>query len=176
MGEGAEVLMTTDNRTNEPSEAQIEAAAKAAYEFDADVSELFGKGFKRDFDGMPQWAKDTHLDKARAALVAAAGAAPQVDSEIYYCPIHGDLLDPMQSRSQRCFNAPDGHEYAALAAPVQPSITVDEGKLTQAIYDELMTDDAVAEVWSNGKVMATARRLVKFAVVEAIGGESRGRS
>lgn len=86
--------MTTDNRANEQlsgntgqfTEAQVEAAAKAAYEFDADVSELFGRGFTRDFDGMPQWAKDTHLDKARAALVAAQGAAPQAESADYLNP------------------------------------------------------------------------------------------
>lgn len=92
----------TDNRTNEPTPEQIEAAAQAVREVDARA------GLIADVD-LPMY-------RARAALVAAARVAPQADSEIYYCPIHGDLLDPRQSRSQRCFNAPDGHEYAALEA------------------------------------------------------------
>ena len=53
--------MTTDNRTNEPSEAQVEAAALEMHRLPE--SEGGGKGWT--------W----YLKIARAALVAAAGVA-----------------------------------------------------------------------------------------------------
>ena len=52
-------------------EARVEAAAKAAHRFDSEVSEMFGKPFDPDMGSLPQWAYNTHLDKARAALAAA---------------------------------------------------------------------------------------------------------
>jgi hypothetical protein len=55
--------MTTDNRTNEPTEAQVEAAAKA-------IADCHNPGM---FERYPEnWRVE-----ARAALVAAQGAAPQ---------------------------------------------------------------------------------------------------
>ena len=114
-----ETTMTTDNRTNEPTPEQVEAAAKALR---ADA------GFMEEVHSALEVSWSEYI--ARLVLVAAQGAAPVV-----------------------------------------PSSGVDEDALVQRIYDELMTDDAIAEVWSNGKVLATARRLVKFAVQ---GGESRG--
>lgn len=61
--------MTNDNRTNEPTEAQVEAAAKViagAAEGDAFYEYPFA-----------EWRREEFRDKARAALVAAQGAAPQ---------------------------------------------------------------------------------------------------
>jgi len=57
--------MTTDNRTNEPTEAQVEAAAKAIYS----VQRPGGAWAENQ---QPRW----HRKLARAALVAA-GVAPQ---------------------------------------------------------------------------------------------------
>lgn len=54
----------------------------------------------------------------------------------------------------------------ALAAPVQ----ADEAKLADAIAEELNTDGWIAEEWSNGKLNATARRLVDFAVLPVLRG------
>ena len=113
--------MTTDNRTSEPSEEQVEAAARAI------ADNLFSRW---TLTSRVSASKDRgsliHV-AARAALVAAAGAAPHAESEYAYCPIHGDLL--AANRSYRCGNAPTGHEYAA---PVQPSSTVDEAALAEA--------------------------------------------
>lgn len=146
--------MTTDNRTNEPTPEQVEAAAKALRD---------DKANRTDTYRVPEWEDTPYGDKlvyrgqARAALVAAQGAAPQDSGKCGGCRD----LGPHR-------NVPGCQYYEP---PVLPSGGVDEDKLVQRIYDELMTDDAVAEVWSNGKVLATARRLVKFAVQ---GGEIRG--
>jgi len=65
--------MTTDNRTNGPTPEQVEAAAKelAAYEW---VS----------WEAVPSDFKDQYRSQACAALVAAAGAAPQAEGEPMY--------------------------------------------------------------------------------------------
>lgn len=131
--------------TNQFTDEQVEAAAIGYNTFPWNYPEL-------------SWLGKQHA-RIRSALEAAASVAPQALSACLSC-------DRPAAFCAHCVAEME-------AAPVQPSSTVDEGKLTQAIYDELMTDDAVSEVWSNGKVMATARRLAKFAVVEAIGGESR---
>lgn len=65
---------------SEPTDEQIKRAAAAAHKFDSEVSEMFGRPFDPDMESLPQWAYDTHLDKARAAL-KAAGVTPQVVSE-----------------------------------------------------------------------------------------------
>jgi hypothetical protein len=125
----------SDNRANEPTPEQVEAAAKA-------IADCHNPGM---FERYPEnWRVE-----ARAALVAAQCAAPQAE------------------RDWRLDVVP---EPWTAPAPVLPSSGVDEDALVQRVYDELMADDAVAEVWSNSKVMATARRIVKFAVQ---GGESR---
>ena len=59
----------TDNRTNEPTPEQIEAAAQAVREVDARA------GLIADVD-LPMY-------RARAALEAAAGAAPQAPKDIH---------------------------------------------------------------------------------------------
>lgn len=57
----------------------------------------------------------------------------------------------------------------ALAAPVE----VDAEKLADAIADELGTDSWIARSLSNGRINATARRLVEFAVKPVLRGEGR---
>lgn len=54
----------------------------------------------------------------------------------------------------------------ALATPPR----LDEAKLAEAIAEELNTDGWIAEEWSNGKLNATARRLVDFAVMPVLRG------
>ena len=65
-----------DNRTNEPTEAQVEAAAKAMHALDLAKSKQFYP------DRSSMWAKlrPAYYEHARAALVAAQGAAPQAGS------------------------------------------------------------------------------------------------
>lgn len=64
--------MTTDNRTNGPTPEQVEAAAKAMHARDLARS-------KQSYPDRPSfWAKlrPAYYEHARAALVAAQGAAP----------------------------------------------------------------------------------------------------
>ena len=164
--------------TNQFTDEQVEAAAKA-----------YWLASEREIHDKPitwEWDKEERRRYMWAARQVLAGVAPQADSvptSKYISPHLPSMIrnlwksDPSENSVRTALKLAGDliQELIDLrAAPVQPSSTVDEGKLTQAIYDELMTDDAVSEVWSNGKVMATARRLAKFAVVEAIGGESHG--
>lgn len=113
---------------------------------------------------------------------AHQGAAPQAEStpkSSYISPSLPGMIrnlwrsDPSENSVRTALKLAGDliQELIDLRAAPVLSGGVDEDALVQRIYDELMTDDAVAEVWSNGKVLATARRLVKFAVQ---GGESRG--
>lgn len=100
-----------------------------------------------------------------AALVAAAGAAPQEPSGCI-CTWHSE--DRGGGYSELVIEPePDCAEHGdGIAAAVQ----VDEAKLIDAIAEELNTDDWIAEEWSNGKLNATARRLVDFAVMPVLRG------
>ena len=70
----------TDNRTNEPSDAQVEAAAKAIADNLFPNWTLFSRArASKDMGSLIHVA-------ARAALVAAQGAAPQAESEYYLRP------------------------------------------------------------------------------------------
>ena len=73
--------MTTDKRTNDPTPEQIEAAART---LDPDAFELSPAEWEREYGRAPEWSGQSQRLKreaakhhARAALVAAAGAAPQ---------------------------------------------------------------------------------------------------
>ena len=76
--------MTTDNRTNEPSEAQVEAAAKAIYGNDPAWGYVNNYGYG---EVASQWRhlgesiQEMFRLKARAALVAAAGAGKDENDE-----------------------------------------------------------------------------------------------
>ena len=59
--------MTTDNRTNEPTPEQVEAAAKAMYELRAKIDDPFWEGGKLDYG-----IKQIYRQDARAALEAVA--------------------------------------------------------------------------------------------------------
>lgn len=94
--------MTTDSRTNEPTEAQVEAAAKA-------IADCHNPGM---FEKYPEnWRIE-----ARAALVAAQGAAPQAECDCGAGP-----------GSAVC------KKVCATRAPVLPSSGVDENKLAELI-------------------------------------------
>ena len=59
------------------------------------------------------------VDALEAATRVPVQGEPNDDrAEIFYCPIHGDLLDPRMSRSYRCLDAPEGHEYVTPRATV----------------------------------------------------------
>ena len=69
--------MTTDNRTNEPTEAQIGAAARALFE-DPHMSADYTRAALVEDD--PTRAEIWRID-ARRTLTAAAGVAPQEPSQ-----------------------------------------------------------------------------------------------
>ncbi len=187
-------LAMTDNRTNEPTEAQVEAAVHAAW---AKSREFRGVGGQAEF--APPWEFQQVI---RAALVAAAGVAPVQPSstvseapddseadiaiadadnlaealwaiaEKYEVPVTNNMPRWQDGSYLRHIGEFIGDIKKAAAAFPQPSSTVDEGKIADALIEELMTDLAVEE-WSAEKVENTGKRLAR-AVVEAIGGESRG--
>jgi hypothetical protein len=82
--------MTLDNRTNEMTEAQIEAAARVIWEMDNTTL-----GIKPP-ESLEAWEEETegYLELARAALVAAQEAAPQAGHTDLiaktFNEIHGD--------------------------------------------------------------------------------------
>lgn len=69
--------MTADNRTNEPTPEQVEAAAKAIYEVRPNG------GIEWDSAEFDEWMeRGDYRAKARAALAAAQGAAPAPSSGV----------------------------------------------------------------------------------------------
>ena len=141
--------MTTDNRTNEPTPEQVEAAAKA-------IADCHNPGM---FEKYPEnWRVE-----ARAAL-ATAGTAPQAESEAkLWCETHQHThIATMPRFTYQCKDCGWGqwyrdqareHEYwtqenqrhahetyevehVMVPLPVQPSSTVD--------------DDALAKAWHEG--------------------------
>lgn len=144
--------MTTDNRTNEPTPEQIEAAAQAVREVDARA------GLIADVD-LPMY-------RARAALVAAAGVAPQAESaplrealktaREHFTAIAGsgeirvweDTGEKLGIDHQVSVWAKRGERICrdALAAPVQPSSTVDVAALARVVRSALPYDVEVSPV------------------------------
>ena len=124
--------MTTDNRTNELTLEQVEAA----FEEGMDAIDW---GMVRNGEGDPQEAAGIAV---RAALVAAQGAAPQAESEV---DIYEQVCRVIERAMSEVWNLEGGYdalpEVAAtdivhrfnLAAPVLPSSGVDEDKLAEVI-------------------------------------------
>ena len=141
--------MTTDNRTNEPTEAQVEAAAKA-------IADCHNPGM---FEKYPEgWRVE-----ARAALVAAAGAAPQAESEAgkrLSSEFRADLVEAARERIQAVWaDVPEGVDAKTLAQnvvsaqeffwlslhfPVLPSSTVDEAALIREAKAEALEEASLA--------------------------------
>lgn len=69
-------MTKTDNRTNEPTEAQIEAAAKIIRRASLETTANPGDFWSDCYEG----EQEAWRNAARAALVAAQGAAPPVNS------------------------------------------------------------------------------------------------
>lgn len=54
-----------------PTDEQVEKAARYGHSFDQQIAMEFGHQTELiPFESLPQWAQDTHRDKARAQLVA----------------------------------------------------------------------------------------------------------
>lgn len=105
----------TDNRANEPTEAQVEAAAIA---FTCETHD--------EWERSPEPYKEMIREDMRAALVAAQGAAPQASKK---------SCGPCRRGQHGCC---DGNEYLRCecsqgAAQVLPSSGVDEDKLAEVI-------------------------------------------
>lgn len=145
--------MTTDNRTNEITEEQVEAAWQSLLETATDVT--------------------TRAD-VRAALVAAQGAAPQAGSN----SITGAVVRTASGPCHIIYTVEgmsEEHKPGCGHKPIlQPSSTVDEGKIAEVVRGLMFND---AGCWAGGidcteSVSDHAEEIAR-AVVEAIGGESR---
>lgn len=112
--------MTTDNRTNEPTEAQVEAAAKALY--------ANKTGSERGFEHT--LFRRTWLQTARIALVAAAGVAPQAESGHDWMTWEESGKNGTYCRNCGIWAGKSG---GVACAPVQPSNTVDEAALADKL-------------------------------------------
>lgn len=165
--------MTADDSLKEqtpytPTDEQVRKAAEAAHKFDAEVSEMFGKPFDPDLSSLPQWAYNTHLDKARAALTAAGVApqAPSVDRE--------KILTIINSNSEPHYSSEYGHGLfttcqdeiadeivAALTAP--PVFDVD--KIAGVVH-------ASHRKWCLLDKQCPEARVIALAMVAHLRGES----
>lgn len=125
--------MTNDNRTNEPNqnetksgqtfcftEAQVEAAAEAMAHANPTAEEPWAE--------MPEFQRDWYRRDARAALVAAQGAAPQAEVKCEHERQERLGGARMCSGCGQFASAKTG-EFAP--APVLPSSTVDEDALAE---------------------------------------------
>lgn len=152
--------MTNDNRTNEPTPEQVEAAAKAL----AGGEKWFWEYPNNDQD------RAAYRKDARAALVAAQGAAPQAESERQWNDpsdpnspqfdspwekaaaliqsIRGAQWDMLERRDQAdvrdeingLIDRLDELATTMLAAPALPSSGVDDDARTVAGYQALAED------------------------------------
>lgn len=103
----------TINRTSTPTEAQVEAAAKALFDEMQDLDQDNDWG-----DPLPDEWRESWLSMARAALEAAAGVAPQApNADCEECGrwVGGHDLEGCRTLNCRC-----------KPVPVQLSSTVDE--------------------------------------------------
>lgn len=134
-----------------------------------------------EVDLPPEYDGHTPQDAAER-LRAAAGAAPQEHDEkpADLSIMNGWLVESVGKHTCGAGMDGYGHEPGCGYVPMlnlaeldgYPA-QVDEAKIVAAIADELETDDAIAENWSNSKVNATARRLVQHAVLPVLRGEDR---
>ena len=131
--------MTTDTRTNEPSEAMILAALNA---YSSKGLEIDGYDPVDEYPSLDMWG-ERFASQMRAALVAAQGAAPQAESEprsSYISPhlpaqIRGLYRADLREKSIQTMLDLAGDLVQELidlkAAPVLPSSGVDEEKLAE---------------------------------------------
>lgn len=129
--------MTTDNRTNELnqnetksaqtfcfSEAQVEAAAKAMHETGNPWFAAYGDWGAAGFE-----IKKAFRESARAALVAAQGAAPQDEPSeewLTWCREESCVHRHWRSGGMPTHRRGDDCPTLGNHAPVLPSSTVDE--------------------------------------------------
>lgn len=160
--------MTTDNRTNEPTEAQVEAAARAI------ADKLFSRW---TLTSRVRASKDRgsllHV-AARAALVAAASVAPQAESvptSKYISPSLPGMIrnlwksDPSENSVRTALKLAGDliQELIDLrAAQAQPSSTVDEAALIREAKAEALEEFASQMATGfNPQTLNAERRAIK---------------
>lgn len=84
-------LMTTDNRTNEPTEAMVLAALNA---YSNKGLEIDGYDSSDEYLTLKEWG-ERFASQMRAALVAAAGAAPQTE------PVHSTQAETVSEPDEQ---------------------------------------------------------------------------
>ena len=78
-----------------PTDEQVEKHARVGYEFDEQHRVLFGYQTEPlPFESLPQWAQDTHREKARAQLVAVG---PMIAAQAL-CDVHDEVVDELGLR------------------------------------------------------------------------------
>ena len=116
-------------------------------------------------------AEERQAESEDHAATAAAEDPVTAAQKAVWGEVHGQ--DPRRKYTvaevKRLVYRLDNAIAAALAAPVE----VDAEKLADAIADELGTDSWIARSLSNGRIIATARHLVEFAVKPVLRGEGR---
>ena len=139
----------SDNRTNEPTEAQVEAAAKAI-----GITVINSRGAARfGWDDITEAEKALYMRGARAALVAASraaqGAAPQAESvpkSTYISPSLPGMIrnlwksDPSENSVRTALKLAGDliQELIDLKAAPAPSSGVDEiwrGRIVTASFE-----------------------------------------
>ena len=139
--------MTTDNRTNEPTPEQVEAAAKALHETRNPWFGAYGDWGAAGFE-----IKKAFRESARAALEAAArtaqGAAPQAEGapkSSYISPSLPAMIrnlwksDPSENSVRTALKLAGDliQELIDLRAAPVPSSGVDEAELAEVIEAEI---------------------------------------
>jgi len=112
-----------------PTDEQVEKHARVGYDFDEEHRVLFGYQTEPlPFESLPQWAQDTHREKARAQLVAvgphiAAGALRDAaDGPRWVCQVvrsgyhNGAVCDPSDPHTQDWWGCGYRYEFSIPAS------------------------------------------------------------
>lgn len=137
----------SDWKPGAPSEAQVEAAARAMHESN---KKFYPWMFQAGWEVLSKGDQEGYLDSARAALEAAAGVAPQAPEgreldalralvENRARVIEGfsgapaEVADEQKAIARSIRRDLEDHDFEFRVAPVQPSSTVDEDALAEVI-------------------------------------------
>ena len=143
--------MTTDNRTNEPTEAQVEAAAKAGHEY-LRAKRPATHGPYDSWEELDEEYREYLRGIHRAALVAAARVAPQAESGHDWMTWEESGKNGTYCRNCGIWAGKSG---GVACAPVQPSSTVDEAALIREAKAEARGEALIDAVQAHRKLHET---------------------
>lgn len=173
-----EALRAADRLAGEPTEAQVEAAAKAYPRWIVDRD-----GYEMPWEQESEALKNEYRAMMRATLVAAASVAPQASSASISQAL--GFLDHLNAQNHIDWISYSRlHDLISAIAPVQPSSTVESdcwheancGCIRASTVDEEKIAKVIASVtdlWDEPLDEVHDIPQIARAVVEAIGGERR---